>query len=83
MGLTFNNNRQRIIKGNQVKNYSFLSTGRPTYWPTDENKLQDLLDFFVANGISSNVTNYDVSLNQSPITATLSTSLIGRKPTPH
>ena len=35
------------------KNYSFLSTGTPTYWPTDENKIPDLLDFFIINRIST------------------------------
>jgi len=32
--------------------YSFLSTGTPTYWPTDLNKLPDLLDFFITSKIS-------------------------------
>ena len=35
------------------KNYSFLSTTTPTYWPTDENKIPDLLKFFITNGIST------------------------------
>jgi hypothetical protein len=53
MGLTFNNNkRQRIIKGNPREKLH-LSTGTPTYWPTDGNIIPDLLDFFVNNGISS------------------------------
>ena len=29
-------------------NYHYFSTGGPTYWPTDLNKLPDLLDFLVA-----------------------------------
>jgi hypothetical protein len=28
-----------------------FSTGEPTYWPSDRNKLPDLLDFCVAKGI--------------------------------
>jgi hypothetical protein len=36
----------------QEKNYSFPSTGTPTYWTTDGNKITDLLDFFVSSGIS-------------------------------
>ena len=36
----------------QQYNYSFLSTGRPTYWPSDPAKRPDLLDVFVTNGIS-------------------------------
>jgi hypothetical protein len=29
------------------------TTGRPTYWPTDVNKVPDLLDFFVSKNLSS------------------------------
>ena len=87
MGFTFNNNkRQRIIKVIQEKNSSLLSTGTPTYWPTDGNKIPDQLDFFVTNGISSTYTDiqssYDLASNHSPIIATLSTSVIVRQPTP-
>lgn len=32
----------------------FLSTGKPTYWPTDPNKIPDLIDFFVVKNISTN-----------------------------
>ena len=69
-----------------MKNYSFLSTGKPKYWPTDRNKIPDLLDFFVTSGISSTYTDiqssYDLTSDHSPIIATLSTSVIVRKPTP-
>jgi len=83
----FNNNkRQRISKVIQEKNYSFLSTGTPTYWSTDGNKIPDLLNFFVTNGISSTYTDiqssYELTSDHSPIIATLSTSVIVRKPTP-
>ena len=68
------------------KNYSFLSTGTPTYWPTDGNIIPDLLDFFVTNGISSTYadiqSSYDLTLDHSPIIATLGTSVIVKKPTP-
>jgi hypothetical protein len=37
----------------QKKNYLFLTTGNPTYWPMEPNKQPDLLDFFVTNRISS------------------------------
>jgi len=40
----------------QEKNYSFLTTGNPTYWPTDPTKQPDCLDFSITNGISSTYT---------------------------
>jgi exonuclease III len=32
-------------------NINFLSTGEPTYWPTDRNRTPDLLDFALMKGI--------------------------------
>jgi hypothetical protein len=67
----------------QEKNYSFLTTGSPTYWPTDLRKVPDLLDFFVTNGISSSYTdvesNLDLSSDHTPIIATISTSVVNIK----
>jgi hypothetical protein len=34
------------------QNCKYLSTGEPPYWPTDPNKLPDLLDFFILHGIT-------------------------------
>jgi len=62
----------------QQRNYSFLSTGRPTYWPSDPARQPDILDFFVTNGISSTYfdiePSYDLSSDQSPIIETINTS---------
>jgi len=70
----------------QENNYSYLSTGTPTYWPTDGNKIPNLLDFFVTNGISSSYADmqpsYDLNSDHSPIIATISTAVVIRKPTP-
>jgi len=83
--LTIKKGRE-LSKVIQEENYSFLSTGKPTYWLTDGNKIPDLLDFFVTNGISTKYTDiqssYDLTSDRSPIIATLSTSVIVRKPTP-
>jgi len=86
MGRTFNNKKGReFSKVIQEKNYSLLSTGTPTHWSTNGNKIPDLLDFFVTNGVSSTYTDiqssYDLTSDHSPIIATLSTSVIVRKPT--
>jgi hypothetical protein len=70
----------------QENNYSFLTTGHPTYWSTDPAKQPDLLDFFVTNGISSIYTavepSYDLSSDHSPVIATISTSPIRIQPIP-
>jgi hypothetical protein len=68
------------------KNYKFLSTGSPTYWPTDNQKIPDLLDFFITNGISTAYTeitsSYDLTSDHNPIIATVSTVVIYREATP-
>lgn len=70
----------------EEQNYSFLSTGTPTYWPTDPKKIPDLLDFYITNGISTSYMNvipsYDLSSDHSPIIATISMVVINTKPIP-
>lgn len=31
-----------------------ISSGHPTYWPTDRTKIPDLIDFYITEGISNN-----------------------------
>ena len=42
---------------------SHISTGSPSYWPADLNKLPDLLDFCITKGISSNLVKAESSLD--------------------
>jgi hypothetical protein len=50
--------RLTAVKGRNLvqvihqNNLNYLSTGEPTYWPTNVIKIPDLLDFAVTNGIS-------------------------------
>lgn len=64
-------------------NYSTLSTGEPTYWPTDVNKIPDLLDFCITHGISSNYldiqSNFDLTSDHTPIIVTISTTIIKKQ----
>lgn len=70
----------------QGTNYQHLSTGEPTYWPTDPNKIPALLDFFVTKGISSNYLDIDSSLDltpdHTPVIVTISTTIMKRIPKP-
>jgi hypothetical protein len=64
----------------------FISTGKPTYWPTDLNKTPDLIDFFVIKNISPNYTKieegFDLSSDHSPIFLTVSTNIIMKDQNP-
>lgn len=54
----------KCISRNQ---YNSLSTGTPTYWPSDSSKIPDLLDFFIYKGIPETaleiVSSDDLSSN--------------------
>lgn len=41
------------------------SSGKPTYWPSDPNRMPDLLDFFVAKGLSHLYTSIETCLDGS------------------
>ena len=57
-------------------NCEALSTGKPTYWPTDTNKIPDLIDFFIVKNISNSYLQieegWDMDSDHSPIILTMS-----------
>lgn len=63
-----------------------LSTGEPTYWPTDKDKKPDLLDFFIIKGLShvyySAESCLDTISDHSLIIGTFSTTAIHRMAEP-
>ena len=69
-----------------TKNDSILSTGSPTYWPTDTRKIPDLLDFFIISALSPSYANtqpsYDLPSDHTPIITTISTTFTTVKPKP-
>lgn len=71
---------RNLLKTISNNNFQFFSTGEPTYWPSDPQKVPDLLDFFVTKGISQTYIRIDscldLSSDHSPIIATLSSSAI-------
>lgn len=62
------------------------STGKPTYWPTDINKIPDLLDFFISRKIATNFINvednYDLDSDHSALILTLSEKIIKKQRNP-
>jgi hypothetical protein len=77
---------RELAKTMEANNYSFLSTGTPTYWPMDPTKQPDLLNFYIVNGINpiytDVVSNYDLTSDHSPVIVTLGTSVVLKTPTP-
>jgi hypothetical protein len=78
--------RKAELHATILENYSIICTGTPTYWPTDENEIPDLLDFCITKGISPTYVNttasFDLSSDHTPIIATISTTVLPRKPNP-
>jgi hypothetical protein len=70
----------------QNQKYSFLTAGTPTYWPSDPDKILDLLDFYITSGISPSymgiASSYDLSSDHIPIIAMVSTEPVNKKKPP-
>lgn len=77
------NPRGRILQNLlNTQNFNFLSPNSYTYWPADNTRLPDLLDFFVTSGtgpINSSVSTLtDLSSDHSPVLLTLQLQPIAR-----
>lgn len=63
-----------------------MSTGKPTYWPADINKIPDLIDFFIIKNISLNYLKVeescDLHSDHSPIMLILNSSVVLKETPP-
>jgi hypothetical protein len=63
-----------------------LSTGKPTYWPTDPGKIPDLIDFFLIKNIPAQYLqieeSYDFNSDHTPIHLILSENIIQKENKP-
>lgn len=64
-------------------NLHSVSTGEPTYWPTDRRKIPDVIDFYITKSISKQYLKakscLDLSSDHSPVLLTLSSKVIERE----
>jgi hypothetical protein len=60
--------------------------GTPTHWPSDPDKIPDLLHFYITSGISPSfmgiAPSHDLLSNHIPVIATVSTEPVNKKNTP-
>jgi hypothetical protein len=67
-------------------NLNYLSTGQPTYWPTDRRKIPNVIDFCITKGISNNYLKaescLDLSSDHSPVIITYSTQILRKQKPP-
>lgn len=71
---------RELLKAITHNRLEALSSGEPTYWPSDPARVPDLLDFVITRGISSNyidvTSNLDLSSDHTPIIVNVSTAVI-------
>jgi exonuclease III len=77
---------RELMKATESNNLTCLSTGQPTYWPTDVNKIPDLIDFCITKGIPPTSIQadscLDLSSDHSPVLIKLSIEIIERTKQP-
>jgi hypothetical protein len=77
---------RNLLEALNRQNCNHLSTGEPLYWPSNYNKLPDLLDFFIYKGIATKCiqieSNHELSSDHTSIIATLSTHVINNTTIP-
>jgi len=70
---------RELFKVMESNNLQQLSTGEPTYWPTDRRKIPDVIDFCVTKGIARNYLEakscLDLSSDHSPVIISLKTEI--------
>jgi hypothetical protein len=63
-----------------------MSTGKPTYWPTDPGKIPDLIDFFMIKNIPAQYLqieeSHDLNSDHTPILLTLCENIIQTESNP-
>ena len=78
---------RELLKALQKEGCDFISTGKPTYWPTDRDKIPDLIDFFIIKQVSKNFLlieeGRDLNSDHSPINLSLSECVIMANPNIH
>lgn len=85
-GSRLNTTRGReLLKAIARDNLNHKSTGEPTYWPTDRNKIPDLIDLCITKGVGTNYIKaescLELSSDHSPVLITLSSEVfINQKP---
>lgn len=70
---------RELHKSIRLNNLEAISTGEPTYWPSDHNRVPDLLDILVTKGISQNYvrveSSTDLSSDHTPVICTISSGV--------
>jgi hypothetical protein len=76
---------RKVLKTMERNNLKHLSTGEPTYWPSDRNKLHDLVDYCDTKGIPQDFAIaklcFDLSSDHSLVLITLISHALNQEKT--
>jgi hypothetical protein len=74
---------RELMKAINSINGIIHTTGRPTYWPTDRNKIPDVIDFYISKKVPMHYMkiedSYDLDSDHSPIIMTLCNKIIKKE----
>ena len=77
---------RELAKTLVTNNLKCISTGEPTYWPSDRNKQPDLLDFCITKGIDNKkikITScFEFSSDHSPIILEIHANILKKEKQP-
>lgn len=72
-----------LFKAIESQRLDVVSTGQPTYWPSDKAKTPDLIDFYITKGLSINYilceSSLELSSDHTPALITLSTEVVTKQ----
>ena len=75
---TFNPKGRELHKCIQTRKLKHVSTGQPTYWPSDPNKYPDVIDFCICKGIKPSLiaaqSCLELSSDHSPLIVSIRTT---------
>lgn len=73
---------RELLKAITTTNLEVVTSHKPTYWPTDPQKLPDLLDFFVIRGVPTShiwaENILDLSSDHTPVLLSINSTIVTR-----
>ena len=77
---------RELLRAMQEARTEALSTGKPTYWPTDPGKIPDLIDFFLIRNIPAQYLqieeSYDLNSDHTSMHLILSENITQKENNP-
>ena len=74
---------RELLKTVQMQGLEVISSREPTYWPSDTNKIPDLIDFCITKGIPRNRlrarNSFELSSDHSPVIINMSSHIVRKE----